>query len=273
MARALPLIVLSTLATVMVLLGRRKDNAEQSKSLLLLLTWTVYALALLAKVALNARLQQYGFYLALPAVTVLVVALCWVIPEILNERLAPVAMREFRALAAMACAAAALPLRVTSNTLYRAKTTVIGSSADRFYANTAGESHAAELPATLDAIRSAASPGDMLAVIPEGVMVNYLTRLESPLRVVNFMPPELATFGEDEVLGAIQRARPRFVLFVHRDTSEYRYPLFGTDERYGARTLRWIVQHYRPIRTIGKRPLESTGRGMVVFERTLSAPF
>jgi len=43
-------------------------------------------------------------------------------------------------------------------------------------------------------------------------MVNYLTRLESPLRVVNFMPPELAIFGEDEVLGAIQRAPPRFVL-------------------------------------------------------------
>ena len=105
------------------------------------------------------------------------------------------------------------------------------------------------------------------------VYVNYLTRLESPLRVVNLMPPELATFGEDEVLGAIQRAPPRFVLFVHRDTSEYGYPLFGTEERYGARTLRWIVQHYRPIRTIGERPLESTGRGMMLFERAPGAPF
>ena len=103
-------------------------------------------------------------------------------------------------------------------------------------------------------------------------MVNYLTRLESPLRVVNFMPPELATFGEDEVLGAIQRAPPRFVLFVHRPTSEYDYPLFGTEERYGGRTLRWIVQHYHPIRIIGKRPLEPAGRGMVLFERTVSAP-
>jgi hypothetical protein len=272
MPRALPLIVLSTLATVIALLGRRRDNSEQSQSLLLLLMWTVYALALLAKVGLNARLEQYGFYLSLPAVTVLVVALCWLIPEVLNEQLAP-AIREFRVLAAMACGAAVLPLLVTSNTLYRAKTTAIGSGGDRFYANTAAGSHAAELPATLDAIKSVASPGDMLAVLPEGVMVNYLTRLESPLRVVNFMPPELAIFGEDEVLGAIQRAPPRFVLFVHRDTSEYQYPLFGTDERYGARTLGWIVQHYRPIRTIGERPLETTGRGVVLFERALGAPF
>jgi hypothetical protein len=82
------------------------------------------------------------------------------------------------------------------------------------------------------------------------------------------MPPEFMIFGEDEVLGAIQRAQPRFVLFVHRDTSEYGYPVFGTAERYGARTLRWIVQHYRPIRTIGEQPLEPTGRGMVLFERT-----
>jgi hypothetical protein len=103
-------------------------------------------------------------------------------------------------------------------------------------------------------------------------MVNYLTRLESPLRVVNFMPPELAIFGEDEVLGAIERARPRFVLYAHRNTWEYGYQLFGTDERYGARTLRWIIQHYRPIRTIGERPLEPTGHGTVLLERTLGAP-
>jgi hypothetical protein len=95
------------------------------------------------------------------------------IPDILSERLVPVAIREYRVLAAMACGAAAIPLLVTSNTLYRRKTTVIGSGDDHFYANTAGESHAAELPATLDAIRSVASPGDMLAVVPEGVMVNY----------------------------------------------------------------------------------------------------
>jgi len=268
MARALPLIVLCALATTIALLGRRRHNTHECKALLLLLTWTVYALTLLAKVFLNVRLDQYGFYLSLPAVTVLVIALCWLVPEVLNERLAPVAIREFRVLATMACAAGALPLLMTSNTLYRAKTTVMGSGGDRFYANTAAGSHAAELPATLDAIRSVASPRDMLAVLPEGVMVNYLTRLESPLRVVNFMPPELATFGEDEVLGAIQRAQPRFVLFVHRDTSEYGYPLFGTEERYGARTVRWIIEHYRPIRTIGERPLESTGRGMVLFERT-----
>ena len=273
MARALPLIVLSTLATVIVLLSRRRDNPEQRRRLLLLVMWTVYALTLLAKVGLNARLEHYGFYLSLPAVTVLVIALCWVIPEILYERLAPVAIGEFRVLAAMACGAALLPLLVTSNTGYRGRTTVIGSGGDRFYANTAApESQAAELPATLEVIRSVASPGDMLAVIPEGVMVNYLTRLESPLRVVNFMPPELAIFGEDELLRPIERARPRFVLYVHRNTWEYGYQLFGTDERYGARTLRWIIQHYRPIRTIGERPLEPTGHGTVLFERTLGAP-
>src|SRR5689334_6265115 len=58
MARALPLIVLSTMAILIALLGRRRDNAEQCKSLLLLITWAVYALILLAKVGLHARLEQ-----------------------------------------------------------------------------------------------------------------------------------------------------------------------------------------------------------------------
>jgi hypothetical protein len=40
----------------------------------------------------------------------------------------------------------------------------------------------------------------------------------------------------------------------------------------GARTLRWIVQHYHPIRTIGEQPLKPAGRGMVLFDRTPDAP-
>src|SRR4029434_4139472 len=66
MARALPLIVLSTLATTIALLGRRRHNAEQCKTLLLLLMWTVYALTLLAKVWLNVRLEQYALHFSIP---------------------------------------------------------------------------------------------------------------------------------------------------------------------------------------------------------------
>ena len=45
--------------------------------------------------------------------------------------------------------------------------------------------------------------GATLAVLPEGVMLNYLLRRDSPLRVINLMPPELLVFGEEGILHAL----------------------------------------------------------------------
>ena len=98
-------------------------------------------------------------------------------------------------------------------------------------------------------------------------MLNYLLRRDSPLRVVNLMPPELMTFGEDEVQRSLEAAPPDVVLLMHRDVREYGYPPFGTDPRYGQRILRWVRAHYREVKVIGHDPLSPQGFGIVIFER------
>jgi hypothetical protein len=109
--------------------------------------------------------------------------------------------------------------------------------------------------------------GSTMAVMPEGVMLNYLMRWESPLRVVNLMPPELMTFGEDEVLRSLEAAPPDFVLLVHRNLREYGYPFFGADPRYGERIVRWVRAHYVEARVVGSEPLSSAGFGLVILKR------
>jgi hypothetical protein len=81
------------------------------------------------------------------------------------------------------------------------------------------------------------------------------------------MPPELMAFGEQDILGSLSAHPPDFVVLVHRDTKEYGFPLFGTDLRYGQRTLNWLDAGYQPVRTVGQNPRDANGYGMEILRR------
>jgi hypothetical protein len=98
-------------------------------------------------------------------------------------------------------------------------------------------------------------------------MLNYLTRLESPLRVVNLMPPELMAFGEDDVLRSLGARPPDFVLLLHRNTTEYGYPLFGSDPRYGRRTMSWINERYANVRDTSQAQAGQSNSGLQLLRR------
>ena len=104
------------------------------------------------------------------------------------------------------------------------------------------------------------------AALPEGVMLNYLSRRANPTPYVNFMPPELAIFGEQRMLDAFRAAPPDVILLVHKDALEYGTRYFGSD--YGRALYAWVKSHYRPVRLIGKPPFErETTFGIRVLER------
>jgi hypothetical protein len=85
--------------------------------------------------------------------------------------------------------------------------------------------------------------------------------------VLTLMPPEYLTFGEGDVVRSLQAAPPTFIVFAHKHTDEYGYPLFGTSPAYGRTTMEWISRRYRPLRTFGEEPTHQTGRGFEIFER------
>ncbi len=91
-------------------------------------------------------------------------------------------------------------------------------------------------------------------MLPEGILVNYLTRRHTPTRHINFMPPELALFGEEEIVKELRAAPPDALALVHKDTSEYGYPLFGID--YGQRIVRWAQRRYQYDWNWGQQPLQ-----------------
>jgi Dolichyl-phosphate-mannose-protein mannosyltransferase len=251
--RALPLIAVTALVAVCALLIRdRKDRARATR-LVPLIMWSAFAVVLLAKMGLNARVVHYGFYLALPAMVACVVLVSWVIPYVLAQWKTEAVARSARQLALWMLAAAIAPYLAISHGWYRTRTLPVGSGADRFMASTRGGQGRVALDA-LAMLEGQPVPTSTLAVLPEGVMLNYLMRLESPLRVINLMPPELLAFGEEDVLRSLAARPPDFVVLLRRNTMEYGYPLFGSDPRYGLRTMSWINERYEPLGGVNQNP-------------------
>jgi hypothetical protein len=220
----------------------------------------VFALALLAKMILNVRFWHYGFALAMPAMAVTALVLVGWIPEWLERRFGSGAI--FRAGALALLAAIAGSLLETSHLRYQAKDQLVGEGADQMVAE---HPRGRIFQMALDDV-ARRFPGDArVLVIPEGVTLNYLARRPSPTRYINFMPPELLLFGEDEVLRALQESPPDGVLLVHRDTSEYGFPFFGTD--YGQALARWIEENYDEARVLGRPPFQERRFGIAVLTR------
>ena len=96
-------------------------------------------------------------------------------------------------------------------------------------------------------------PGDDLVALPEGVMLNYLSRRPNPTRFIVFVPPEVAMFGEGTILAELKANPPDFIALVQRSTSEYGLPIFGI--HYGTSIMRWVRERYEFSGLVGARPL------------------
>jgi hypothetical protein len=213
------------------------------------LAFATLALALLAKVLLKPVVWAYGFALALPATLVVVLALLHSIPAGVDR--AGGHGWTFRGIALALLLFACLGCLQASEGLRVRKTVAVGAGPDRFRADpTRGARMVAGL---VEWVQRHLPPDASLLVLPEGVIVNYLTRRVAPSRHLNFMPPEIVVFGEDGIVRDLERRRPDFVALVHRDTTDYGLPLFGID--YGRDLMSWVRDHYETVARVGAVPL------------------
>jgi hypothetical protein len=257
--RPLPLVTLAVLGALAV--AAIRQPAERMRWTLAL-AFAALALATLAKMILNARVGHYGFALALPATLLAVVAGVGWLPAWLDRIGAHGVVLRAAALAVLAFASVE-HVRETGRWLER-KTTWVGEGRDAFRADARG--HA--VSRAVAAIES--SNARSLAVLPEGVLLNYLTRTPNPTPYVNFMPPELLFFGEDAWLAAFAARPPELIVLVHKDTSEYGYPFFGRD--YARELARFVESAYRPIALIGQEPLRPGTRFGIRLLRRAEQP-
>jgi hypothetical protein len=200
----------------------------------------VFACVLVAKMGLKAYAYHYGFVLAWPATVVLVCVVAQHLPDWIRRHGGSALPLRMIGLAAWLFAVAAM-LRKDAQYFAHATTVVAAGTVDEFR----GDGRAAGVAELCARISQLVPPDGTVVVLPQGLMVNYLTRRVSPTKYINFMPPEVLAAGEQNILAAFQRNPPDAVVLTPAVIEDRHFTLDDRDP-YGADTLRWVMQNYEP---------------------------
>ena len=233
------------------------------------LVFAVFALVLLGKIALYTRVQHYGFTLALPATLLIVELLVGAIPRRLEAR--GRAGKTFRAIAIAALAAYVVGILYGHHLFTSDKTVRVASGGDAFIADARGT----QVQTALDYLRNHAQPDDTLAMLPQGLMVNYLARLPHPNRYINFMPPEVISAGEANIVDAYANRPPTWIIVARVNVRGDAFYLLDGEYTYGREMLKWVKDNYEVVQVIEGPPSDPTGAvaGDATCERCTLARF
>jgi hypothetical protein len=245
-AHSLPFLCVGALAW----LGWRAREAGWNASRVFMALWAVFSLVLLAKLGFYQRIWHYGFALAMPAFLTAIYLLLRIMPELLEKFGVP--PEGWRGLAGLLLFTGFASLILISKNVYSQKTVPVGEGADRFWTfRPEVYPTGAQMGAALSWMRTNTPADSTLAVLPAGVMINYLLRRANPTPYLRWNPPEMAVFGQANMTRALEQARPDYILLLGVDTSEFGVNFFGDNDGFGGELMRWLRQTYRPLGLLG----------------------
>jgi hypothetical protein len=243
--RPLPFAMAGALLGVAMLWKRVPDAAERGR-LAVTTALLIFALLMTAKIFLHVRLIHYGFYLSMPATLLLIFALWDLAPRWLEYSGGSGWMLRGAFLAALLV----IVLRSLHETSQKLATLTerVGSGADAFWADSRGE----EINRLLAELEALAPPAATLAVVPEGIMLNYLTRRVDPTPYISLMPVEVLMFGETRILEAFLEHPPDYLILTDEDLADYGFQDFRSNtDGYADLLAVWMNDNYQ---LIGKVP-------------------
>jgi hypothetical protein len=256
-SRPLPLVLTASILFDVVR-HRRASPAHESRALTRI-PLALFGLLLLLKTPFASRLYHYGQFLSMPGFLFAAALLVTAIPSEIDRRGGN--GRAFCQVAGTLLALVVGTALYWTQTFTDQKTCSVGSGANRFDADGRG--------CVLDEVRAAlaatARPGQTLAVLPEGSLLNLLTGLPRPTRFGTLMPFEAHLYGEEAILRAFEENPPDWVVLVHKDTSEYGVRFFGRDYLTGLG--RFLAARYEPVERWGSEPFTGEGFGVKLLKR------
>jgi hypothetical protein len=225
----------------------------------------VLAVALMARMMLNGRIYQYGFYQAAAAGTVLPAILLgesadWVGAQRRGRR---VIMAGLLAL----LLGGTVTLTAQSQRMWRSKTYAVGQDADRFYAFPPEISRMAQTVHLLTQVVSQRTADRTLLVLPDGWMVNYLARRPSPLAPFIFFSMTTEQGREARLVDELARRPPDLVVVISRDLQGYGIQRYGESVGEGQLLLQWVAAHYTVLTRVSPNPADPTRFRAVVLRK------
>jgi hypothetical protein len=251
--RPLPLAILIAFVWLLRSLWRCQSELPVRRVILLRVLLTLFGGLMLAKMALNTSLLHYGFGLAMPALIVFVVAMVSWLPRLVG---APLRYLSIGLLVAMLIVHAHFTWQNSQQMIVP-----VGAGGDTFFADGRGGA----LDVLLDDLKGV-PPEKTLAMMPEGLIDNYLSRRVNPSPYSQFTPPNLIMYGEAKMLDSLKAHPPDYIGLVHIKNVEYAAPFFGKD--YALDIAAWVRQNYHEVHLIGQMPFEeSTAFGIRLMQK------
>jgi hypothetical protein len=203
----------------------------------------------------------------MPAAVTAIYLLLWLLPIVLESKF-NVGPKPFRFAVWLVLMIGFGILLRDSNSWYEAKTLAVGRDGDRIYA------FAPQFDPTGGGVKQALAwikknvPRDgTLAVLPEGAMLNYLSRRVNPTSCLDWTPNVPIFYGEIAMTAACEKNPPDYICLVERNTSEYGVSPFGRSADYGGALMQWIEKSYVPVCLIGHEPFRNGLFGIEFLKR------
>ena len=211
----------------------RRDGRLESRDVMAL-ALVLLAGTLLARMALRARINHFGFVQAALAGMVAAAFLVAEVPRWTGRG------RWGRRVTLAGCIAMLIAgcASVVAETMrnHALQTQPVASGGDLFYAfHTPDDQTGAVVNWSVEQLR-AAPPEATLLVLPEGVMINYLSRRARPL-------PDF-TGDEPGYIKQLEQARPDYVIIIVGDQRDAGIPRFGAPGQPGEKIRQWLQAHY-----------------------------
>jgi hypothetical protein len=221
----------------------RTPRDQITPRLLMRLVFSVFSLGLLAKIFFKVAIFHYGFALAAPAFALLVMALVAWLPAALEMTGGSPCV--FRAAALTLLAAFCVKHLLAFHHAFGSLAAhPVGSRADEFLVF----SKAAPIQNMIAFVEHLPA-GQTLATVPEGSMLNYLTRRVNPTGETTLLPGEVFMFGEARVTQRFTQHPPDWIITINSDTARFGYKGFGID--YAKDLSGWIQSNYSDVTPIG----------------------
>ena len=211
-------------------------------------------LVMMARMVLNGRIVQFGFYQAALAAMVMAAFIA-------SEAAEAFKVKPDRRIAVFTVALAFLApagiwARRQSDFFQRLETHAVGNGRDRFLYFTPEIEPSGELLNLVVAELKKLPPETKVLALPEGSMVNYLARRQSPLPYFQYHSFTTEGGREAGIVSALAATPPEIVVILSRGLDDFGVRRYGERDGAGRRIIEWVEKNYEIAHHFGGDPLD-----------------
>lgn len=275
MLNPLPFIMIGMLFAIVWHIKSRPLTDTEHHKFIFLLVLTLFSLFLLSKIFFSTVIYHYGFALTFPACLMVVIFLTDILPGWIRDQKISTC---FYTLTTLSLLSVYLYVMIYDSYLYYSKKVIpVGQGVDRFYEYAPNSRTHFGRPFMepivtrylLEYMEENIEPEATVAVFPDAVMINYLSRHKDPIKGFLVNPLTWILIGGDQpILDQLKAHPPAYIILVERQYPEWGMEHFGQDFAQGI--YLWIVDHYSREKKIGAVPFTKSGFGVLVYKLNAS---